>query len=230
MVVDAREGTLAGNAASDLRHCIDKANCRDAAIETASRGDGDGSVTEREVHDFTVNALTGLNAILGLGGGNGLGDLGAAVRQLATIDGQSPKMIHVNTFELTGAEGPISSTAPIHVSFQVRVDFPDTPDRGTHGVRIVRTAANLDVADRIVLTPQKGWRIKEDSIQPQAMQVRYDGAGIQGTQKEMQGDEALTFQIEKTGGLGVWGWIGLVSLLLLAAAAAGYVVHRRRKV
>lgn len=225
--IDAHGGNLAGATASDLRKCLDKANCPDSRLEAASRGNGDGRVEQTEVDALEVNAVVGLNAALAFGGSGALADFGRQLRDLVRIDGGGPMNVQIETLDLAGATGSITSTNAIQVRLLVKVTF-ETADEDRHDVAIARAAADIDMAERIVVKPATGWTIEQDSITPESMKARYSGGSIQGTQAQMQGTEPLGFTIEDSTGLPVWGWIVIGGLSLLVAAGVAYYLTQVR--
>jgi len=226
--VAASDASLAGQGASDLRHCIDRSNCPDSSLQAASNGNGNGNVESGEVDAFEANAISGLNIALALGGGS-FAEFGDALRQLVTIDGSPARQASVERFEIDEAEGSVGSAARVLVSFTLRIQYPGVNDANHHTVSIARSESGLDLADRIVVAPAGGWRIKEDSIAPAGLQAHYNDGRISGSQRELEGPEPLTFELEKKAGLSGWGWFLLISLLLLVVGAVLYYLNKRRR-
>jgi hypothetical protein len=191
-------------------------------------GDGNGAVDADEVDAFEANAISGLNIALSFGSG-GFAEFGQALREIATIDGSTARVLRVDDFNIEGAEGSIGSTAGVRISFQLHVEFPDVGKANRHAVSVARAESGLQVADRIVVRPADGWRIKEDSIQPSRLQAFYDEGRVSGSQRELEGPEPLTFDLEKKSALSPWGWFLAVSLLLILIGAGLYLWHQKRR-
>jgi len=135
--------------------------------------------------------------------------------------------VQIEALALENAAGAIASTAPIQVTFVLKVVF-DTGKKGSHDVSVARTAADFDLADRIAVQPASGWKIPKGSVGPEALQARYDDGSLHGSQAEMQGAEPLTFRLTSDAGLPWWGWTLLALVVLGAAAGLLFYLRKRR--
>ena len=219
----ANRGSLSGNTASDLRHCIDNSNCPDRNLASLSEGNGDGTADADEVRRFQAKAVFALNIL-----GGDVGEFKQTLGELVKVDGTTFGNVQFTSLDLEGAEGTIGSTAPVFASLGVRVEFPNAPKGRTHTVLVERTASDLDLATRVIVRPAKGWSIVQDSVQPVDMRGRWADGELVGTQDQFEGEEPLAFQIKQKSATNPW-LVGLGALFLLAVAVAAFVWVRRNR-
>ena len=224
--VDGVDLMLEGEAARDIRRCIDGQDCVVPELSIAASGaDRDGSVSSEELDNFETTVLLGINsqaetkAYL------------ANMRGIVSIDGQSPSSATVTALELENALGSTDSTEPVRLQMQATAKWNRlVVAADSHQVSMRRTETNFTVADRVEVKGGENWRIKEDTIQPSAMGQFFGRGKLQASQEEFESPEPLTFAIEyhedKTGTYFLWGALGVVAI----AAGAGFVWWRRHKV
>ncbi|MBI2078519.1 MAG: hypothetical protein HYT80_09160 [Euryarchaeota archaeon] len=84
-------------------------------------GDNDGQVTAAEVAEFETQFLELFKQFAG-DDDNGSASTGGDF----TIDGQGPNKFEFAAFDVTNAEGPVSSTSGVGIRMEVRLSFPVT--------------------------------------------------------------------------------------------------------
>lgn len=224
--VDGMDLLLEGEAARDLRRCIDGQECVVPQLQLASAGaDRDGNVDSDELETFETTVLLGINsqsetkAYL------------ANMRGIVSIDGQSPSSASVTDLQLENALGSTDSTETVHLNMQATAKWNRlVAAADTHEVSMRRAETNFTVADRVEVRGGQNWRIKEETIQPAPMAQFFDAGRLQASQEEFESTEPLTFTIEfhedKTAGYIMWGSLTLAAI----GAGAGFVWWRRHKV
>lgn len=224
--VDGVDLLLEGEAARDLRRCIDGQDCVVPELQMAAMGaDRDGRVSSDELDNFETTVLLGINSQ------PQTRSYLANMRGIVSIDGQSATSATVTALELENALGSIDSTETIRLQMQATAKWNRlVAAADTHQVSMQRLETNFTVADRVEVKGGENWRIKEDSIQPGAMGQFFERGRLAASQEEFESPEPLTFTIEyhenKTGTYFLWGSLGFAAI----AAGAGFVWWRRHKV
>jgi hypothetical protein len=224
--VRARDATLRDQSALELRRCIDNANCPDSVLRSFSNGNGDGRVEAHEVSYFETQVVFGLNSLIAFNSEGEFGTFIAALRSLVTVDGKAANVVRLQELRFADATGTLSNN-PVRVTIQARLEFPvSSGDR--HTIQIARASIDLQLAQRIVVTPAKGWRIDGGSIQPVGLQGYYGDGRIAGSQQELQGNEPMTFTLSRSGA-SLWTWVLSGAAILALAGLAVFIIARRRK-
>lgn len=220
---EANGGTLTSNTARDLRRCIDNTNCPDSQLAGISPGNRDGSVTRDEVDEFEQIARDMLNFL-----GGDIKEFRDLFGEFVSVDDQGATKVEITDLQLRDAEGSVSSTQTIHVSFRLVAEYGGVGGGDSHSVRVHRDAPAVDIVSSITIRPGSGWKIKEDSILPPSMQAFFDGSQFSGSQSQMQGTEPVTFTLESTGGGSLGLWL-LILGLLAVGGGFGFYWWKRRK-
>ncbi len=224
--VDGEDLLLEGDAARDLRRCIDGQECVVPQLQIASAGaDRDGNVASDELDTFETTVLLGINSQ------PETKSYLANMRGIVSIDGQSPTSASVTALNLENALGSTESTDTVRLNIQATAKWNRlVAAADTHAVSMRRAQTNFTVADRVEVRGGENWRILEDTIQPAPMTQFFDGGKLEASQEEFESPEPLTFTMEyhedKTATYVLW------SSLIIAAigAGAGFVWWRRHKV
>lgn len=224
--VDGVDLLLEGEAARDLRRCIDGQRCVVPALQLASAGaDRDGSVDADELDTFETTVLLGINsqsetkAYL------------ANMRGIVQIDGQSPTSASVTALDLENALGSTDSTDTVRLQIQATAKWNRLVAAAeTHQVSMRRTETNFTVADQVEVRGGENWRIQQDSIQPSGMSQFFERGRLAASQQEFESTEPLNFTIEyhenRAATYVLWGSLSVAAI----AAGAGFVWWRRHKV
>jgi hypothetical protein len=224
VLVSAEDLVIRGEGASDLRHCIDGGDCPMPDLRMAASGaNRDGQVSSGEAQNFADNLKVGLSLY------EDFQEIQRNLRGLIKIDDQSATSAPLTGLRLDGATGPVTSTTPIRISITITVFYATTTSASQHNIWMQRTESDLTIADQIVVQAARDWRIKEDSIQPSAMQARFSDDKLVGSQQDFESRDPLTFTIEERPS-GPSGWMLWLSILAVVGAAAGagiYIMRRK---
>jgi hypothetical protein len=218
----AEDVRFTGQAASDIRKCIDGKDC---PIQQFGQffGNRDGSVSQDEVNDISELAPAALSSIPEF---RAIRD---ELKALVSIDGLPASTMHFAEVRIEGATGPASSTAPIDISVGLEALYSSTGQQGPHTIVFKRAEANLTLTERIIVRAANGWQMDKDSISPSSLQALWVKDHLEGSQKDFEGTTPLQFEIkEKSSNTALWVGAGAVGAA--AAGAAGFFVYKRRKV
>jgi hypothetical protein len=226
VVVDAKDLILEGDAARELRSCIDGGSCAVPGLSAAAaESDTDGDVTEEEVESFALYVQTGMQS----GRVEQLRQIKDDLKKMVKFDNYVASSLQVADLKIRDAEGGVGSTEPISISVSIIGTFPAAEPADSHKIWIQRRQANFTVADQFIVQAGKGWRINEDSIKPDSAASLFDDGKFAGTQDEFESTEPLQFDLQKAKKSPGWGLLGSLSALGVAALLTAIIVIRRRK-
>lgn len=225
VLANAENLVIEGEAARDLRHCIDGQECRVPALGFAAAGaDRDGTVSRQEVENFAETVLIGVASRPEVR--NFLQNLKALIK----IDDKEATSPALTGLEIDEAEGSIDSTDRILLSVSAAAKYATVVPADTHSVWMRRSSTNFTIADEIVVAPGSNWRIVEDSVQPDSMRQFLGDGRFTGTQEEFESTEPLQFTVEyHKSNAATYFLLGSLSLLAVGGAG-GFFWWRRRKV
>jgi hypothetical protein len=160
---------VAGGSAQQLRSHLDN---------MPGVGNGDGVVTENERRSFEATMFMALNAAL-----PSEFDI-----SIATIDGKTPfradelPVVQMRALEVTGAEGAVTSNAPIRASLTILLYFESVQQGvAAHTVRFeniwgdVGFEADDAPAIEIHLSGYGSWTVDRSTVSPATLRDRMDG-------------------------------------------------------
>lgn len=215
---------IPGEAASELRKCMDNKDCPDSNLASlGSAGNGDGQVTKDEVAEFAE----ALNDLIGLA--PQAKDFRERLSQFIKLDDKRPNRILFDGFVFRNAEGPVASTQTIFLSVKAHGEFDGIGEMDAHKVEIQRTTSQLNMTDRIVIKTARGWSIDASTIAPADMAKYYADGRLSGTQDEFESPQPMTFLIQEKSVAG--GWVVALSVagLLAGAGLLLFAFARRRR-